>query len=285
MDVNEKLYGQQAGPMRSIFDYLEYRDYLREHFNYEKSEKSFYSYRYIATKTGIDAGYYVKILQKQKHVGNAKVEILADFLKLTGRKREYFITLIAYNRTRKAETAKELFNKLITIKNAVGSKISHYNYFAQWYTIPVRELLYTYDFDGDCKKMGRCFSPPLKESEVKKAIKTLTDLEMIVEDKDGFLRPKDNLLTSNSQWDTAAVRDFQRKMIDLAGEALERFPKEERNISSVTVSTTSKNMELISDILTQSRRQIMELISSDDDADGVYQINLQVFPLTKREEL
>lgn len=270
--------------MKSIYNYLEYRDFLLDHFKSEKSKKSFYSYRYISTKTGIDASYYVKVLQKQKHIGDTKIKTLLSFLNLTGRKAEYFKTLVSYNRTKNSTVAKELFSKLINLKNSVGSQIYHYNYFAQWYTIPMRELLNSYNFDGDYRKLANQFSPSLKESEAKKAIKTLIELDMVIKDSNGFLKPTDTHLTTGDQWSSIAVRNFQKKMITLAEEAIERFPKEERDISTVTISTSKACLNLISERLSQARREIMELIAAEDEVDGVYQINLQVFPLTKREK-
>ncbi len=270
--------------MNSIYNYLEYRDYLRDHFREEKSQKSFYSYRYISSKTGIDASYYVKILQKQKHLSEAKINKLMDFLKISGRRREYFKILASYNRSRNSTTAKELFNKLMKLKNSVGTQICNYNYFAQWYTIPMRELLNIYNFNGDYKKLAKQFSPPLKETEARKAIKTLKELNMISKDETGFYRPNDTHLTTGDQWSSAAISDFQKKMILMAGDAIEKLPKEERDISTVTVSTSKVCLDLISERLSQARREIMELIAAEEKVDGVYQINLQVFPLTKRKD-
>lgn len=270
--------------MNSIYNYLEYRDFLQDHFNDEKANKSFYSYRYVSRKTGIDASYYVKVIQKQKHIGETKIAKLMDFLNLTGRKRDYFKILVSYNRTKNSTTAKELFSKLMNLKNSIGSEICNYNYFAQWYTIPIRELLNSYNFEGDYKKLAKQFTPPLKESEARKAINTLKDLKMIFKDDNGFYRPNSAHLTTGDQWSSIAVKDFQKKMISLAEDALDRFPKDKRDISTVTVSTSEKCLELISDRLSQARCEIMELISAEEEVDGVYQINLQVFPLTQREK-
>lgn len=270
--------------MKSIYNYLEYRDFLQDHFNEEKSLKSFYSYRYISRKTGIDASYYVKVLQKQKHIGESKIDNLMNFLKMGGRKREYFKILVSYNRTKNSTTAKELFTKLMNLKNSVGTEICNYNYFAQWYTIPMRELLNNYDFNGDYKKLAKQFTPALKETEARKAIHTLKELNMISKNDNGFFRPNKAHLTTGDQWSSIAIKDFQKKMISLAEDAIERFPKEERDISSVTVSTSKACLELISERLTQARREIMELIAAEEEVDGVYQINLQVFPLTQRDK-
>ncbi len=60
-----------------------------------------------------------------------------------------------------------------------------------------------------------------------------------------------------------------------------RIPKEERDISTVTVSTSQKCMIAVRERLAQARREILEMIAAEEGVDGVYQVNLQVFPLTK----
>lgn len=270
--------------MISVYEYLDYRDFLKTLFDYEKSKNDFYSYRYISNKTGIDAGYYLRIIKKQKHIGEGKLDKLVQFLDFKDENKEkYFRTLVRYNKTKNSTFKKELFNELLKLKNSVELQISHYNYFSQWYTIPVRELLHSYNFDGNYQNMAQKFIPPLDESEVQKAINTLKSLGMVVQDSEGYLRPKDNHLTPGDQWGTIAVRNFQKKMIGLAKEAIERFPKEKRSITSMTISTSWKNIEIINQKLSHMRQEILELIDSDEETDGVFQLNLQLFPLTDDE--
>ena len=52
-------------PMEDILNYLDYREYLRDHFNESKKKHSFFSFRYVAGKTGLDASFYVKVLNKR----------------------------------------------------------------------------------------------------------------------------------------------------------------------------------------------------------------------------
>ncbi len=49
--------------MLSIFDYLDYRIFLKDFYEKKKNENSFYSYRYMGNKVGVDPGNIVKIFQ------------------------------------------------------------------------------------------------------------------------------------------------------------------------------------------------------------------------------
>lgn len=267
--------------MIDVFSYLEYRDFLKDHFHESKNCKKFYSFRYVASKTGIDASFYVRIINKQKHIGESKIETLADFLELNERQKEYFYTLVLFNRATNDQVAKDLFSKLMSLKTSFGREILNFRYFAEWYIIPMREFLNYYSFDGDYEKLGLQFIPSISENEARNAVKTLVELNLIKEDDKGFLRPCDTLLTTGDQWKSIAISNFQKAMINLGKEAIDRFEPDLRDISTVTVSTSQECMAAISERLAQARKEILEMIAVEKSVDGVYQINLQVFPLTK----
>jgi uncharacterized protein (TIGR02147 family) len=64
-------------------------------------------------------------------------------------------------------------------------------------------------------------------------------------------------------------------------EAIDRVPKSDRDITTLTVSTTRSCLEEIRERLTEVRQEIMEIVRKEDKAEDVYQINFQVFPLTR----
>lgn len=104
---------------------------------------------------------------------------------------------------------------------------------------------------------------------------------MIARNEEGFLKPVDQVITTGTQWQSLAIREFQRQMIQLGAEAIERWPKEQRDISTLTISTSQATLETIQERLTLARKEILDLIQQDESVEGVYQINMQVFPLTK----
>ncbi len=266
--------------MESIYSFLEYRDFLKVHFDTQKATNPVFSFRYVASKTGIDSGFYAKILTKQKHLGEQKISALADLIGLTGKEREYFYTLIQYNRSRSETVTRELFTKLISLKSSAGTTVDDFRYFSEWYTIPVREILSHFDFRDNFKELAQTFSPAITERQASNAIRTLKELAMIAPDEHGYYRPTETKLTTGDQWRSEAVRRFQKQMIALAGDSIERFPKESRDISTITLSTSKKSLEKIRDRLAQARREIVEIIAQDEEIDGVFQINMQIFPLT-----
>lgn len=68
-------------------------------------------------------------------------------------------------------------------------------------------------------------------------------------------------------------------MAELGVEAIERFPKNQRDISTLTVSLSAESLERIKALIKSVRDNILE--EAKTGGDRVYQINFQVFPVSK----
>ena len=67
----------------------------------------------------------------------------------------------------------------------------------------------------------------------------------------------------------------------LASEAIDRFKKEEREIATLSLSISEDMVLRIKSKLKTVRREILEMAELDENSERVYQINMQVFPLSK----
>ncbi|MBN1604810.1 MAG: TIGR02147 family protein [Chitinispirillaceae bacterium] len=116
---------------------------MRDHYETCKQRYSFFSYRYIAVKTGIDASFYVKVLQKQMHLSLKSLPVLIDFLNLKKKESDYFTLLVRFNRSKTKDEMKIYFEKIIQSREAYTSALDtdQYEYFKKWYYVAIRELL------------------------------------------------------------------------------------------------------------------------------------------------
>jgi uncharacterized protein (TIGR02147 family) len=88
------------------------------------------------------------------------------------------------------------------------------------------------------------------------------------------------IITSGEQCRSIAVKAFQEETIRLAGEALYHHPKEKRNISTVTITISEKDLDRINDITREFRETLLKYAHEEAHPDKVYQLNIQLFPLT-----
>ncbi|MDG5816999.1 TIGR02147 family protein [Chitinispirillales bacterium ANBcel5] len=272
--------------MKSLFEYFDYRDFLKDHYEWGKQKHDFFSFRYIAAKTGLDASFYVKVLQKQMHLSNRSIDSVCTFLKFNKMETEYFSLLVQFNKAKQKEGSKRLFEKLLEFKEPRTNTLetAQYEFFSKWYYIAIRELLNYYPFRGDFADLAARLNPPIKKSEAKTAINLLLKLSLIKIQDDGSYVPCDQFVSTGESWKSMAIENFQQETIKLAGESITRIPKTQRETSTVTVSMSWKCLQIMKERLREMRKELLEIARQDDTPEGVFQVNFQIFPLTQNPE-
>lgn len=271
--------------MEDIFKYLDYRDYLRDHYYFNKKTHNYFSFRYVAGKTGLDASFYVKVINKQKHISNTAIPVLINFLKLSKREGNYFSALVHYNKAKTPEQEAFYLQKLLLLRKPNVSILSNdvYEYFTSWWNIAIRELLNIIPFKDNYNDLTSRLQPPINIQQAKKSIALLKRLSLIKEDENGYLRPVEKFISTGDKIEQAAiVNSFQKIMAKLGVNAL-NLPREERDISTLTISTSEKCIEKIKERIATLRQEIIELVRQEESVEEVYQINFQLFPLTKNK--
>jgi uncharacterized protein (TIGR02147 family) len=91
-------------------------------------------------------------------------------------------------------------------------------------------------------------------------------------------------LTTEHEVSALGAAAFHRQMLDRAGQAIELFTREKRDLAALTVCVSPKTAALVKERIHQFREALAEICDSDDDGRIVYQLNLQWFPLSSTEE-
>jgi uncharacterized protein (TIGR02147 family) len=73
-------------------------------------------------------------------------------------------------------------------------------------------------------------------------------------------------------------------MLARASEAIDRIPREEREISSVTLCVSHDTLLRLKARIREFRRELLQLAELEGEPERVVQINFQLFPLSKKED-
>ncbi|MEN9355462.1 MAG: hypothetical protein RL318_2787, partial [Fibrobacterota bacterium] len=225
--------------MPDVLDYLDYRQYLREVYEWRKKRgDSFFSYRYMASRIGIDPGYLAKLIQGKVHLGESSIDPAIKLLHLDGKTAAYFRQLISFGKARSDRQIQEEFEKLMSLKG-VGARTldeDRFAFYQTWYHSAIRSLLGIRPFRGDFADLARRMSPPISEEQARESVELLERLELVRHTEDGDWELTERFVTTGDGWRSQAVRTFQGQTMELARESLERHVPEKRDISTVTVT-------------------------------------------------
>lgn len=267
--------------MKRIFEYFDYQKFLRDYYEEERKEKSFMSFRYLGNHMNLDPGFLLKVIQGKHHLAKRSIAPVCKYFKFSERERHYFEVLVSYNKAKTPSDIKLYFERLMTLKEPESRSLEEWQYafYQKWYHSAVHALLYIYRFSGDYKALASVLTPTITATQAKESIDLLIMIGLVKRGEDGIYRPTDNFITSGQRWQSAAIHNFQKETIKLSAQSLDIHPKELRDISTVTVSLSSKDLPEIRERIRQLRKSILSL-ENDYKPDTVFQINIQVIPVT-----
>lgn len=270
--------------MNSILDYTNYRLFLKDYYDREKKNKSFFSYQYLADHCGFKSKTYIyKVIRGEKALSVNGAEKIGTFLKLKKRELEYFKNIVLFTNSTNREEREFYFEKLQKLsRKSISSKLrqNQFEYFNNWYNIVIRELVSIIDWNDNYMILAKSVVPHISEKQARESVKLLLECGLIYKDKNGGFHRSDKAITTGSDIQSMVVSNYQVKNLTLASEAIERFPRTERDISSLTVSVSEEGFKRIAAELAKCRKNLVSIVSEDMDVDRVYQINFQSFPLS-----
>jgi uncharacterized protein (TIGR02147 family) len=268
---------------RSVFSYTDYRKFLIDFFDSIKSEDPGVTHARICKETGIKSpGHLSLILHGKANISIELAERFSTFCKLKIRESRYFLTMVQFNQEKKTSLKTELFEQLISFNESCIYKVGphHYKFYDKWYHSAIRALLEFIPIKDNFEDLAKMVVPTIRPDQVKGSIVLLTELGLIQPDIDGCYRPTQKSIETGSSASSIMLNNFTLSMIDLASEAMDRFSRNERIFSSVTIGIDKEGYEELVSELREFRRRVAE-IAQRRSADRVIQVNFQAFPLSK----
>jgi uncharacterized protein (TIGR02147 family) len=270
--------------MVNIFEYLNYRDLLRDFCSEKQKTNPHFSYRYLSQKVNVRSpGFLSWVIQDKRNISNQLIVKLAKALKLSDKQAEYFNHLVRFNQAKDTDEKNYEYEKLLAFRRGKVAQVTadQYEFYEKWYYTTLRELVAVIQVREDFRQVASLLVPQISPAEVKAGFELLSRLGMVRKNKDGFYERIDAVISSRESADPAAVHRFQISGMELAKNALTRTPKEDRDVSTLTLSIDEKALAAIKERIAAMRSEILEIAREVRSPDRVTQLNMQLFPLSK----
>lgn len=270
--------------MNSIFEYLDYREFLQLLFEDKKRQHEFYSYRLFSQKAGFKSPNFLKlVINGERNLTKESVFKVARAFDLNKKETDYFENLVFLNQSKTLEEKNMYLSRLMRHRLKTDPRKmeeSEFEYYCKWYNPVIHELVTAVDFRDDFRKLGSMVIPVISASDAEKSVELLLSLNFIQKREDGQYIKTSASMSTGPQVRSVAVANYHRAMIKLAAESIERIPSSKRDISSVTISVSDDTFNLIVSKIQAFRKELLELAESDCCPQKVVQLNLQLFPLS-----
>lgn len=273
-----------------IFDYRDYRAYLRDVYQSRKNSEYGFSYRAFAKRAGLSAPNYLKLVAEGQRNLTAEMAVrFASALGLSGEAAGYFCDLVAFNQAASAAERERCYQRLSSYRryrNTFRLDAAHAAYHSAWYIPAIRELAACQGFREDPKWIARRLRPSISSRQAEQALAVLTQLGLLVRDAEGRLVQHQALLSTGDEQPLGHhIATFHRTMLERAGDALDSVPREEREIAALTLGLNAAQFQQVKQRLYELRQELLQAAGPGSATpDRVVQINFQMFPLSRVDE-
>jgi uncharacterized protein (TIGR02147 family) len=272
--------------MKTVFTYLNYREFLKDYYEEQKATNPHFSYRYFSRLAGIKSSAFFKlVIQGDRGLTPSSTQQFLKALKLSKKESRYFEALVLFNQAKNDESKKLYFERLMTARPSVkfeGIQKDQYEYYTKGYYVTIREMVAMPDFEEDAQWIAKRLNPKITTSQAAHAVEVLERLGFLMRNEEGKLVQNDSAVATDPIVASHEVFRFQCEMLDKAKDALCNFPVELVELSSVTIPIQPRNIEKIKERIRKFQEDMVSLINKgSDDYSGVFQVNMQMFPLTE----
>lgn len=271
--------------MERIESYSDYREFLRDAYLDRKEHMPCFSYRYFCIKAGIKSPTLFKeVVEGKRNLTKNTIEAFAKGLALTESDTRYFSALVHFNQSEIPSEKMQYLEQMRILSRKVKQEavpIDQYEYYSKWYLPVLRELACILDWKDDYRLLARAIVPPIKKSEVRESIEFLLSKGFLKKEPDGRYKQTKPAITSGSEVTWMSVRSFNEKMARRGVEAIHEFQPSERDIRTVVVGVSEGTYKLIKEEIREFISRIVRIVDNDKDSDRVYNLGVQLFPLSK----
>lgn len=277
--------------MPCIYEYTDYKKYLADWFIDKKRLRPSFSYNLFAQKAGfVDKGFFHNVIHGKRELTKESLVKVSRAIGHNASEATYFENLVFFNKSTDTADKSYYFEKMNSVKsseknavNAMQLRNDQFEYFSNWYVSAVRSLIDMFPFSDDYEWLSRNIVPNITIKQAKNAISILEKLKLIERQKNGTFRVTSKAITTGPEVVSLAVSCFHKKTAELAANAIDTIGSDKRDITGLTLGISEQTYSSICEELRECRRRIIMLAEQDRKSDRTYQLNLQLFPLTRTD--
>lgn len=272
--------------VKSVYDYKDYRQYILDYYSEQKKFTGF-SWRDFAKAAGFGSPVYLKIVCDGKNgLSKGARAAVAKAMGLEGYEAEYFAVLVNYAHAKTSEQKQKALEKMneILAANRVGIlERELFQYYSTWLHSAVREMAASVT-DASPEKLAELCQWAVSPEAIADSLKFLTQKQFLRKSttRGQYVQGKKSISTGKLATSVLTVRNLHRQMGNLAVESLDSVPVSERNFSTITLGLTEGAYEDIVAEMQNFRRKVVDIAAKDQGTERVYELNLQLFPLSQK---
>jgi uncharacterized protein (TIGR02147 family) len=268
-------------------EYTDYRAFMRDYYDEQKKNTSYFSYRYFCKKAALSApSLFPEVMHGKRNLTERTIAAFCRGFGFEGLKAEFFKALVLYTQSEDEVLRQNYLEQMRGLKCQIVPRYitpDLYDYYSQWYHVVIRELACTIDWKGDYQVLANAVVPAISAKQAKDAVRLLLSLGLLEKRSTGFVQ-RDSDISSGEEVTSMAVRRYNAQMMEWAKKSLDSFSPNVRHASNMVVGLSRESYLQIKREINYFHQRVTQICHDDSVSDQVYSINIQMFPVAKLQE-
>lgn len=270
-----------------VFEYLDYRAYLKDYYSSMKHKNPSYSFRVFARRAKLGSENYLKlVMDNKRRITDKNMPHFLMGLNLSNYEAEYFESLVRMNDCDDPMIKSALMDEVLRartrrLKTRVTLTTDQEEVLKFWHHWAIREMVELSDFSADPHKISKRLRGSVSPAQCEDSINLLLRLNLIQKVGSRFV-VTDQLLKTQDEVSSLLIKKLHQQMCLLGLESLYADPLSEREISGLTIALSKGEVvNFKTDIKKFCREMNLKYSQSGQNKDNVYQLEVLLFSLTK----
>ncbi len=227
-----------------------------------------------------------KILKNERAPGEKITNSLVDYFNFNEKERLYFNDLISLEKTKDNSPIKSILKSRIA-QNGHNKEIQilemkTFEVISSWFHLALRQMTRLKKFKLDTTWISNQFIFKVNDKEIQTALNTLERVGLVSIQKNKVSLKSKSVSTSEDIKDLA-IQNYHKSMLSKAKSSIDLVPVKNREILSGTLCFNKNDMPKAKELLRNFLNEFGETMDSQQ-ANEIYQVQLQFFPLTQIEK-
>lgn len=269
--MNKDKYGES--PQNSFIE-TDFRLFLQNQLVLRCEQNPRYSLRSFARQLGTNPATLSSILSRKRTITERTIKKFGLALQLSPQE------ILAFTKEIQTPDKKEAETKIY-------QELTHDTFVAvsDWHHDAILELTHVKDFQPDPKWIAHTLGISILTA--KAAIERLLRLELLkIDDQGKWIDvARDNSNTLDSDFSSAAMRKYQKAILEKSIHALESLPRSERDHTSTMIVAKARDLKKAKQMIAEFRKKLATFLQRDGvKGEEVYQICVSLFPISNVKE-
>lgn len=266
-------------------DFGDLADWFRTVHQTMKRRLKPWSYVEFSELVGLGRGTWIsQVVARKRSLTEASVERIASALELTATQTQMLKSLSKYSLARDPMRRQALWSRVEKSQMKRNKRLESHDLFRfldEWQNVVVLESLSLFPQGASLENISSSIRYSISSDALQRTLSLLSSLGLATSGETGLWHKTSDDIDLGTSLPGHGVLRFHHRMIDLGKDALTHLPEQERDITALTLACPRSFLPQLKSLLENFQASILSSAREQSDPDTVYQLNMQLFPLTR----